>query len=102
MAELEVLVIDPSDWRSPIESYIRNPTATSDSESAKLRVRASKYTLIDDILYKKSFTLPYLRYLGPDESAYALREIHEGICGHHLIGRGSPIKHLDRDIIGLL
>ncbi|KAK3001662.1 hypothetical protein RJ639_021658 [Escallonia herrerae] len=38
-------------------------------------------------LYKKSFSLPYLRCLRPSESLYALQEVHEGICGQHLGGR---------------
>ncbi|KAK2996170.1 hypothetical protein RJ639_029539 [Escallonia herrerae] len=41
----------------------------------------------EGILYKKSFTLPYLRCLRPSESLYALQEVHEGICGQHLGGR---------------
>uniref|UniRef100_A0A2N9ERP1 Integrase catalytic domain-containing protein n=1 Tax=Fagus sylvatica TaxID=28930 RepID=A0A2N9ERP1_FAGSY len=35
------------------------------------------------ILYKRSFSLPYLRCLAPDEVKYVMREIHEGICGNH-------------------
>ncbi|KAK3027189.1 hypothetical protein RJ639_042455 [Escallonia herrerae] len=38
-------------------------------------------------LYKKSFSLPYLRCLRPSESLYALQEVHEGICYQHLGGR---------------
>ena len=36
------------------------------------------------ILYKESFTMPYLRCLEKNEANYTLKEIHEGICGHHL------------------
>ncbi|KAK2996935.1 hypothetical protein RJ639_026503 [Escallonia herrerae] len=41
----------------------------------------------EGIIYKKSFSLPYLRCLRPSESLYALQEVHEGICGQHLGGR---------------
>ncbi|KAK3035374.1 hypothetical protein RJ639_033658 [Escallonia herrerae] len=41
----------------------------------------------EGILYKKSFSLPYLRCLRPSESLYALQEVHEGICCQHLGGR---------------
>ncbi|KAK3009884.1 hypothetical protein RJ639_011692 [Escallonia herrerae] len=46
-----------------------------------------RYALVEGTLYKKSFSLPYLRCLRPSESLYALQEVHEGICGQHLGGR---------------
>ncbi|KAK2997639.1 hypothetical protein RJ639_026632 [Escallonia herrerae] len=52
-----------------------------------LRVKTARYALVEGILYKKSFSLPYLRCLRPSESLYALQEVHEGICGQHLGGR---------------
>ena len=80
------MIIEAPDWRSPIIEYLKSPTITTESESIKLRIRAARYILIDDVLYKKSFSLPYLRCLGPEEAQYALREIHEGICGQHMGG----------------
>ncbi|KAK3037300.1 hypothetical protein RJ639_032062 [Escallonia herrerae] len=56
-------------------------------EARNLRVRAALYALVEGVLYKKSFSLPYLRCLRPSESVYALQEVHEGICGQHLEGR---------------
>ena len=52
-------------------------------EARKLRVRAAKYILIDEVLYKRGFSQPYLRCLTPDEVNYVLKEIHEGACGNH-------------------
>ena len=52
-------------------------------EARKLRVRAARYVLMDEVLYKKSFSQPYLRCLALDEANYVLREIHEGACGNH-------------------
>ena len=66
----------------------------TDSESTKLRIRTARYILIDDILYKKSFSLPYLRCLRPDKAQYALREIHEDICGQHMGDRSLSYKAL--------
>ncbi|KAK3025048.1 hypothetical protein RJ639_044799 [Escallonia herrerae] len=48
----------------------------------------------DGVLYKKSFSLPYLKCLSPREVDYALREVHEGICGQHLGGRNLAHKIL--------
>ncbi|XP_038678408.1 uncharacterized protein LOC119979856 [Tripterygium wilfordii] len=56
------------------------------NEAKSLRKRAARYTLIDGELYRRFFTLPYLRCLAPREADYTLREVHEGICGSH-IGR---------------
>lgn len=50
-------------------------------------VKALRYTLIDDLLYKRSLVIPYLKCLRPQESKEALKEVHEGICGQHLGGR---------------
>ncbi|KAL8105088.1 hypothetical protein AgCh_029034 [Apium graveolens] len=47
---------------------------------------------IDGILYKRSFVVPYLRCLRPDEARLALEEVHEGICGQHLGGRALAHK----------
>ncbi|GKV30490.1 hypothetical protein SLEP1_g39295 [Rubroshorea leprosula] len=56
-------------------------------EAMKLRKKASRYTLIDGVLYKRSFSLSLLRCLNPYEAEYALREVHEGVCGSHVGAR---------------
>ena len=86
--------IDAPDWRSPIIEYLKSSAIETNSESVKLRIRAARYILIDDILYKKSFSFSYLRCLGPDETQYTLREIHEGICGQHMGNRSLSYKAL--------
>jgi Integrase core domain/Integrase zinc binding domain len=65
---------------------------TDATEARKLAVRALRYALIEGILYKKSFTIPYLRCLRPDEAKSAIEEVHEGICGQHLGGRALAHK----------
>jgi hypothetical protein len=47
-----------------------------------------------DVLYKRSFSLPYLRCLRPSEADYVLREVNEWICGNHLGGRSLAQKVL--------
>ena len=49
----------------------------------KLKVRAARFVLIKDVLYKRGFSRPYLRCLGNEEVNYVMREVHEGICGNH-------------------
>ena len=84
MMESVILTIDPLDWRSPIISYLENLIDSANPNLAKIRIKTARYTLLEGILYKKSFTLPYLRCLGLEKAEYALKEFHEGICGQHL------------------
>ena len=49
----------------------------------KLKVRAARFVLIKDVLYKRGFSHPYLRCLGNEEADYVMREVHEGICRNH-------------------
>ena len=80
------MAIDAFNWRSPIIEYLKSRTTGTDLQSTKFKIRATKYTFIDEVLYKKSFTLPYLMFLDPDEAEYTLRKIHEGICGQQMGG----------------
>ncbi|XP_075649864.1 uncharacterized protein LOC142620372 [Castanea sativa] len=71
-------------WMSPIIVYLKDGRLPEDKDEArKLRVRAAKYVLKDEVLYKRGFSQPYLRCLAQDESNYVLREVHEGACGNH-------------------
>ena len=49
----------------------------------KLKVQATRFALIKDILYKRGFSRPYLRCLCNEEADYIMRKVHEGICGNH-------------------
>ena len=67
-----------------IVAYLRDGRLSEErDESRKLRIKSVKYVLIDEVLYKISFSQPYLRCLAPDESNYVLREVHEEACGNH-------------------
>ena len=71
-------------WITPIISYLKDGKLLERKDEAKkLRVRSARYLLMDEVLYKRGFSQPYLRCLAPDEASYILREIHEGACGNH-------------------
>ena len=38
---------------------------------------------MNDTLYKRGFSMPYLRCVNEEEAKYVLMEIHEGICGDY-------------------
>ncbi|XP_059663780.1 uncharacterized protein LOC132309493 [Cornus florida] len=76
------------EWAEPIIRYIENEKLPQDCmEARKIRMRAAKYSLIDGVLYKKGFSLPYLRCVSMNEANYILKDIHEGLCGNHAGGR---------------
>ena len=67
-----------------IVAYLRDGRLPEDRDEAiKLRIRVAKYVLIDEVLYKRGSSQPYLRCLAPDESNYVLREVYEGVCRNH-------------------
>ena len=71
-------------WMTPIVSYLKDGKLSEGKDEArKLRVRAAKYVLMDEVLYKSGFSQPYLSCLAPDEANYVLRKIHERACGNH-------------------
>ena len=47
-------------------------------------------------LYKRSFSLSLLKYLGPTDADYALREVHEENYENHLGGKSLAYKVLRR------
>ena len=68
----------------PLVSYLKDGMLPDGKDAArKLKVRASRFVLIKEFLYKRGFSRSYLRCLGPEEADYILREVHEGICGNH-------------------
>ena len=72
-------------WTTPILSYLKDGQLPSDSDEArKIKKRATTFTVLNDILYKRGFSLPYLRCIEQDETKYIMEEIHEGICEDHL------------------
>ncbi|XP_065003984.1 uncharacterized protein LOC135636271 [Musa acuminata AAA Group] len=65
-------------------------------EAAARRIRRMQawYSEVNERLYKRSFSHPLLRCLGPEEAQTVLTEVHEGICGEHIAGRTLAYKIL--------
>ncbi|XP_058084629.1 uncharacterized protein LOC131232426 [Magnolia sinica] len=76
-----------------IVEYLRDDKVLEDKLEAQcLRIRVTQCIIIRDTLYKKGFSLPYLRCLRPDEAEYMIRETHEGICRNHSGGQALARK----------
>ena len=73
-----------SNWTITLVSYLKNGVLLDGKEAIrKLKVQATRFVLIKDVLYKRGFSHPYLRCLGMEEADYVMKEVHEGICGNH-------------------
>ena len=57
-------------------------------EADKIQRKATSYWLSEDHkLYKRFFSGPYLLCVHPELTESLLEELHEGICGSHIVGR---------------
>ena len=73
-----------SNWTITIASYLKDGVLPDKKEATrKLKVRAVRFVLIKDVLYKRGFSHPYLRCLVNEKVNYVMREVHEGICRNH-------------------
>ncbi|CAL8174574.1 unnamed protein product [Prunus armeniaca] len=71
-------------WMSPIYAFLTTRVLPTDrSQARKLQYRSTRYTVIDDVLYKRGYTTPYLKCLTKEQGDYILREVHNGVCGDH-------------------
>ena len=72
------------DWRNKYIDYLRDGKLPNDpKESRSLRTKAARFCLVDGQLYRRSFLGPLAKCLGPGETEYVMREVHEGTCGNH-------------------
>ncbi|XP_038687521.1 uncharacterized protein LOC119986902 [Tripterygium wilfordii] len=85
---------EPS-WMDSIKEFLlEGKLLEYKNATMSLRKRSARYSIINGELYRRSFTLPYLRCLAPRDADYALREVYEGVCGSHIRGRTLSYKVL--------
>ena len=69
---------------TPIISFLQDGHLPQDIEEArKVRKRAARFTIMNDTLYKRGFSMPYLKCVDEEEAKYILKEIHERVCEDH-------------------
>ena len=64
-------------------------------EVKKIRNRATRFTVLNNELYKRGFSQPYLRCIEKEEARYVLEEVHGGVCRDH-IGLKSLVRKIMR------
>ncbi|XP_075652681.1 uncharacterized protein LOC142623162 [Castanea sativa] len=71
-------------WMSPIISFLQDGHLPQDiKEARKVKKRAARFMILNDALYKRGFSMPYLKCLDEEEAKYMLEEVHEGFYGDH-------------------
>ena len=83
--EVPTFVIQSTNsWMTLIVSFLQDGRLPQDAEEAKkIKKRAARFTILNDTLYKKGFSMTYLKCVNEDEAKYILEEIHEGVCGDY-------------------
>jgi ribonuclease HI len=76
------------EWAMHVVEYLKIRQLPNDKKEArKIRMQSARYTLVGEILYRRGYTLPFLKFLSATEAEYVLKEIHEGVYGSHSGGR---------------
>ena len=73
-------------WMTPIISFLEDGHLPQDTDEAKkIKKRAARFTILNDTLYKRGFSMLYLKCVDEDEdeAKYILEEIHEEVCGDY-------------------
>lgn len=74
---VDVDVVAPPSWMTPIREYIETGYLPSDpSEATMLKRRASEYTLVEGSSYKIGLYTPLLKNLGDNQATFGCK----GVC----------------------
>ena len=80
-----VAIQSTNSWMTSIISFLQDRHLPQDTDEAKkIKKRAARFTILNDTLYKRGFSMPYLKCVDEDEAKYILEEIHGGVCGDHV------------------
>ncbi|KAK0587753.1 hypothetical protein LWI29_028268 [Acer saccharum] len=74
---INVLIPDPGgeSWMTPIMDYLRHGTLPEDKITAqRIRRQAPRYLIINGSLFRRGFSLPYLRCVSPPQTEQILQE----------------------------
>nr|GEV91938.1 reverse transcriptase domain-containing protein [Tanacetum cinerariifolium] len=87
ISEVEILAVveeEGDTWMTPNLKYLEEGTLPADVKKARvIRRKSWRFAIVNGTLYKKSFLGPWLRYVGPLQDNYVMREIHEGSYSMH-------------------
>lgn len=78
---------------TPFLDFLERGILPEDKTKAQqLKGKASRFFTKDGILYHRTFSSLILRCVGPNEVAYCLHEVHEGLCGDYMAEKALTYK----------
>jgi hypothetical protein len=93
VAEPEEVMMIEETWMQPYLAYMINKILPEDTVEAKRIIRRSKaFVVLQGKLYKKSILGVLQRCVTPQEGQEILKDIHAGVCGHHVSSRAIAAK----------
>ena len=67
-------------WMTSIVYFHQDGHLPQNAEEAKkIKKRADRFTILNDTLFKRGFSMPYLKCVDEEKAKCILEEIHEGI-----------------------
>lgn len=71
-------------WTTLILSYLKDGQLPLDlKEVRKIKRQATRFTILNDVFYKRGLSLLYLRCVEQDKARYILEEVRGGVHGDH-------------------
>jgi hypothetical protein len=79
----------------------RNKALPEDTVEARRIIRRSKaFVVLQGKIYKKSITDVLQRCVNPQEEQEILKDIHAGVCGHHVAAEPLQLKLFEQGSTG--
>ncbi|XP_023926828.1 uncharacterized protein LOC112038257 [Quercus suber] len=80
-------------WMMPILSFLQDGRLPQDAdEASKIKKTVSRFAILNDTLYKRDFSMPYLKCVDKEKAKYILEEVHEEVCGDYASPRSLVSK----------
>ena len=99
---LTFVIQNEINWMTPIVSFLQDGWLPQDVEEVrKVKKRAVMFIILNDVLYKRDFSMSHLKCVDNEEAKYIQEEIHEGICGDH-VGPRSLVSKVIRIVTSAL
>ncbi|KAJ1691406.1 hypothetical protein LUZ63_015561 [Rhynchospora breviuscula] len=82
---IEIYIIDAgTEWYALIWNYLKEGRLPEDDKVArKVKRWALEFTIMDNLLLKKGYRIPWLTCVGRAKADELIGEVHERICGSH-------------------
>ncbi|XP_058726454.1 uncharacterized protein LOC131597805 [Vicia villosa] len=83
---LQIFAIgDDQCWMTPVYNFLTKDELPADTkEASTIKRRACSYTILENKLYRRGFSIPLLKCIDASQALEVLQELHDGINGQHL------------------